>query len=71
VSGEATEVLAAASSETNDGPFLNRFLLVAVASQRVVQIIGGSRPRVIAGIHKAPVVAVAEVVAGCVPYVAS
>ncbi len=71
MSGEGTEVLAAGSGEAADGPFLNRFLLVAVASQRVLQIIGGSRPRVDAGSHKAPVVAVAEVVAGCVPYVAS
>jgi DNA-directed RNA polymerase subunit K/omega len=71
MNGEATEVLAAAASDTADGPFFNRFLLVAVASQRVVQIIGGSRPRVVAGSHKAPVVAVAEVVAGCVPYVAT
>jgi DNA-directed RNA polymerase subunit K/omega len=50
--------------------FGNRFLLVAVASQRVLQIRNGSRPRLDAGTHKPCLVAIAEVVAGSVPYFA-
>jgi DNA-directed RNA polymerase subunit K/omega len=49
----------------------HRFLFVSVAAQRVVQIRNGARPRVDAGSHKATVVAVAEVLAGFVPYIAS
>jgi DNA-directed RNA polymerase subunit K/omega len=59
---------------TNDPPngaFSNRFLLVTVACRRVLQIRGGSRIRVAAGLHKPVVLAVAEVLAGCVPYVIS
>jgi RNA polymerase Rpb6 len=51
--------------------FEHRFLFVAVASQRVMQIRNGSRPRIDAGSHKPTVVAVAEVLAGFVPYIAS
>lgn len=71
MSAEATEVLAALSGAAENGPFRNRFLLVAVAAQRVLQIRGGSPPRVDPGSHKPSVVAVAEVLAGCVPYVTS
>ena len=51
--------------------FEHRFLFVTVASRRVLQIRAGSRPRVDAGSHKPTVVAVAEVLAGFVPYIAS
>ena len=51
--------------------FGNRFLLVTVASRRVLQIRGGSRPRVEVANHKPAVLAVAEVLAGCVAYTTS
>lgn len=51
--------------------FEHRFQFVTVASRRVLQIRAGSRPRVEAGSHKPTVVAVAEVLAGFVPYVVS
>ena len=41
---------------------------MAVACQRIVQIRNGARPRLDLGGHKPCVVAVAEVVAGTVPY---
>jgi DNA-directed RNA polymerase subunit K/omega len=50
------------------GPLENRFHVVSVACQRVVQIRSGSRLRLDPGRHKACVVAVAEVMAGAVPY---
>jgi DNA-directed RNA polymerase subunit K/omega len=50
------------------GPLDNRFHVVSVACRRVVQIRAGSRPRLDPGGHKPCVVAVAEVVAGTVPY---
>ena len=50
------------------GPLENRFHVVSVACQRVVQIRGGSRLRLDPGRHKPCVVAVAEVMAGTVPY---
>jgi DNA-directed RNA polymerase subunit K/omega len=50
------------------GPLENRFHVVAVACQRVVQIRGGSRLRLDPEGHKPCVVAVAEVRAGAVPY---
>jgi DNA-directed RNA polymerase subunit K/omega len=55
-------------SDSASGPLGNRFLVVAVASQRVLQIRGGARPRLDPGGHKPCVVAVAEVVAGTIPY---
>ncbi len=57
------------TGEPANGAFSNRFLLVTVACRRVSQIRGGSRARVDAGSHKPVVLAVAEVLAGCVPYV--
>jgi DNA-directed RNA polymerase omega subunit len=51
--------------------FGNRFLLVAVAAQRVLQIRNGSRPRLEAGVHTPCLIAIAEVMAGSVPYFAS
>jgi DNA-directed RNA polymerase subunit K/omega len=58
----------AAEPELAVGPLENRFHVVAVACQRVAQLRGGSRRRVDPGGHKPCVVAVAEVVAGTVPY---
>ena len=50
------------------GPLENRFHVVSVACQRVMQIRGGSRLRLDPGRHKPCAVAVAEVLAGAVPY---
>ncbi len=71
MSTESTEVLITPEGETVSPAFGNRFLLVVVASQRAVQIRDGSRPRVDPGSHKPSVLAVAEVLAGCVPYLVS
>ena len=57
--------------EPANGVFSNRFLLVTVACRRVLQIRGGSRVHVASGLHKPAVLAVAEVLAGLVPYVIS
>ena len=54
--------------ESSVGPLDNRFHVVAVACQRVVQIRNGARPHLDPNGHKPCVVAVAEVVAGTVPY---
>lgn len=54
--------------EPASGAFSNRFLLVTVACRRVSQIHGGSRVRVADVFHKPVVLAVAEVLAGCVSY---
>jgi DNA-directed RNA polymerase omega subunit len=62
---------AISEGEPASGVFGNRFLLVAVAAQRVLQIRAGSRPRLEPGGHKPCVIAVAEVVAGSVPYFVS
>ena len=51
--------------------FEHRFLFVAVAAQRVLQIRNGSRPRVDAGSRKPAAVAIAVVLAGPVPYISS
>jgi DNA-directed RNA polymerase subunit K/omega len=50
------------------GPLDNRFHVVSVACLRVMQLRNGGRPRLDPGSHKACVAAVAEVVAGTVPY---
>ena len=71
MSAEEAPSPATVAEEPASGVFSNRFLLVAVASQRVLQIRGGSRPRVDAASHKPVVLAVAEVLAGCVPYFVS
>ena len=57
-----------AGSQTAVGPLDNRFHVVAVACQRVIQIRNGARPRLDPQGHTPCVVAVAEVVAGTVPY---
>ena len=49
----------------------NRFLVVVVACKRVMQLRGGARPHLDPGRHKHCVMAVAEVVAGTVPYCVS
>jgi DNA-directed RNA polymerase subunit K/omega len=67
VSGVTSEP-AVPQGESETGPLQNRFHVVAVACQRVLQIRNGSRPRLDPGTHKPCVVAVAEVVAGAVPY---
>ena len=59
---EVTEV------EASVGPLDNRFHVVAVACQRVTQLRNGARRRIDLTGHKPCVVAVAEVVAGTVPY---
>jgi DNA-directed RNA polymerase subunit K/omega len=53
------------------GPLGNRFLVVSVACRRVMQIRDGARPRLDPGGHKPCVVAVAEVMAGTIPYFVS
>jgi DNA-directed RNA polymerase subunit K/omega len=50
------------------GPLDNRFHVVAVACLRVMQLRNGARPRLDPGGHKPCIAAVAEVVAGTVPY---
>ena len=50
--------------------FEHRFLFVTVASRRVLQIRAGARPRVEVGSHKPTVIALAEVLAGFIPYIA-
>jgi DNA-directed RNA polymerase subunit K/omega len=68
VSVEEAPAPAIPTNEPANGVFSNRFLLVTVACRRVSQIRSGSRVRVAAGFHKPVVLAVAEVLAGCVPY---
>jgi DNA-directed RNA polymerase omega subunit len=63
-----TPVFEAPRSGAMIGPLDNRFHVVAVACRRVIQIRNGSRARVDPGGHKPCVVAVAEVMAGLVPY---
>jgi DNA-directed RNA polymerase subunit K/omega len=50
------------------GPLDNRFHVISVACLRVMQIRDGGRVRIDPHGHKPCVVAVAEVVAGVVPY---
>jgi DNA-directed RNA polymerase subunit K/omega len=49
----------------------NRFHVVSVACQRVMQLRSGARPRLDPEGHKHCVVAVAEVVANAIPYYSS
>jgi DNA-directed RNA polymerase subunit K/omega len=64
----ATAVNPAPGGLVEIGPLENRFHVVSVACQRVTQIRSGSRLRLDPGRHKPCVVAVAEVLAGAVPY---
>lgn len=59
---------APAAAEPDLGPLGSRFHVVALACQRVVQIRNGARLHIDPDGHKPCVVAVAEVVAGTVPY---
>jgi DNA-directed RNA polymerase subunit K/omega len=49
-------------------PLQNRFHVATVASQRVVQLQNGARPRIDPGQHKHCAVAVEEVMAGAVSW---
>ena len=68
MSGVALQATAVSADEPASTRFANRFLLVTVAFRRVVQIREGARPRVHVGSYKPTVLAVAEVLAGCVPF---
>jgi DNA-directed RNA polymerase subunit K/omega len=57
--------------DSASGPLGNRFLVVSVACRRVMQIRDGARPRLDPGRHKPCFVAVAEVMAGTIPYYVS
>jgi len=60
--------LPAAPSTLELAPLQNRFHVATVASQRVVQLQNGARPRVDPGQHKHCAVAVEEVMAGAVSW---
>jgi len=64
----AVAAVAAPAEDPAVAPFGNRFLLVTVAFRRVLQIRAGSRPRVYVASRQPTVLAVAEVLAGCVPF---
>ncbi len=64
----ASTLVALPASDPAVGPLDNRFHVVSVACLRVMQIRNGARLRLDPGGHKPCVVAVAEVVAGTVPY---
>jgi DNA-directed RNA polymerase subunit K/omega len=61
----------APDADPANGPLGNRFLVVSVAALRVLQIRSGARPRLEPGGHKPCFVAVAEVMAGAIPYYVS
>jgi len=63
-----TSALPVASRPLELAPLQNRFHVATVASQRVVQLQNGARPRVDPGHHKHCVVAVEEVMAGAVSW---
>ena len=63
-----TSAVPAASSTLELAPLQNRFHVATVASQRVVQLQNGARPRVDPGQHKHCAVAVEEVMAGAVSW---
>jgi DNA-directed RNA polymerase subunit K/omega len=65
---QETTAPALTAAQAGGSVFSNRFLFVVVASQRVVQIRNGARPRVDPRGHKPGMVAVAEVLAGCISY---
>jgi len=72
----STDTLVAPEPTSLEGASLaslldNRFLVVAIACQRVIQIRAGARPHLDPDGHKPCVMAVAEVVAGAVPYFVS
>ena len=63
-----TSAVPAVSSTLELAPLQNRFHVATVASQRVVQLQNGARPRVDPGQHKHCAVAVEEVMAGAVSW---
>ena len=63
-----TSALPPASQQLELAPLQNRFHVATVASQRVVQLQNGARPRVDPGQHTHCVVAVEEVMAGAVSW---
>jgi DNA-directed RNA polymerase subunit K/omega len=63
-----TSAVPAASAALELAPLQNRFHVATVASQRVVQLQNGARPRVDPGQHKHCAVAVEEVMAGAVSW---
>ena len=64
----AQHELAVPEGESAIGPLDNRFHVAVVAGLRVVQILNGARLRRDPEGHKPCVAAVAEVLAGTVPY---
>jgi DNA-directed RNA polymerase subunit K/omega len=68
MSGTAVLAPETSADEPSVAAFENRFLLVTVAFRRVVQIRAGARPRVYIASHRPTVLAVAEVIAGCIPF---
>lgn len=64
----STACLGPPGAQASVGPLDNRFHVVSVACLRVVQLRDGGRPRLDPAGHKPCVAAVAEVVAGAVPY---
>ncbi len=66
MSGAALPLAAPASPPA--AAFGDKFLLVTIAFRRVVQIRAGARPRVSVESNRPTVLAVAEVMAGCIPY---
>ena len=63
-----TSAAPAASHHPELAPLQNRFHVATVASQRVVQLQNGARPRIDPGLHKHCIVAVEEVMAGAVSW---
>ena len=63
-----TSAAPAASHHPELAPLQNRFHVATVASQRVVQLQNGARPRIDPGQHKHCFVAVEEVMAGAVSW---
>jgi DNA-directed RNA polymerase subunit K/omega len=63
-----TSAVPPVSSTLELAPLQNRFHVATVASQRVVQLQNGARPRIDPGQHKHCAVAVEEVMAGAVSW---
>ena len=68
MSADSTDEPGPAEAASAIGPLDNRFHVVAVACRRVMQIRNGARLHLDPPGHKECVVAVAEVMAGTVPY---
>ena len=68
MSGASVPAPETSGDEPSVAAFTNRFLLVTVACRRVVQIRAGARPRVDVASRRPTLLAVAEVIAGCIPF---